>query len=422
MVTLNRTIIDIADHNSTLFHFNQGKGRQGEQCLLAPAEEYQSLYRSIAANRAAERPCFGADDSWRLRPIYWNASAASQGSDTGARESEAEGAGPRTATEPRPTSSWTTSYWCRHFGNGAIETFPDRAWERIVPIEARPPVRRRLTVSHPKGVQVQVRPILRVLLYPFGWSTWISLLVLGDHTLENLARLVDQCLKGANYYFDRTPSKLTLAELRQEIGNDVRRHFFGDDPHFESPIDVRTVATVLEKFGGAPALRALGENDERSLRRLVSAGQGASSKNLEFLVQPLRRKDPATTGNIDYALLENGNVFLWADHRLKRGSPWNRKHLREYHNNTFFSLVHAWQLCHFLQRAANAPRGVKKKKDGPLVQLVKVAIEQLDQPGSSKRYYRNRCLLSFLEGAEVRSAVEKAKENFQSVIPARAHA
>ena len=363
--TLKETLIDFADCNSTVGHL--GSEAMGGALSLGTSDGYSALYQQIVPGLPYE-DVLGQPGKMlrRLKPIYRG-----------------------------------NTYWHRFFVSEETETYADRVWDKLVPVEAR--LAFHLDASPGTTASVKVSPVPRVILYPFGWSTWINLRVTGYHTLAELAELVHHLAEGPAYTLVPGPaSPQKLREVFRHVAAGVWDDAFGGGKKKAlSPLQVLCVTTVLDKFGGAPALQALAKEDEAALRRLVSPFGESSSKPMNDLKLDLP-KGKEGAGNRDYALQDGHGVFIWADHLLK--SDDRNRRLRCYHNNTFLSLLHAWQLSFFLHQAA----GVKKKTDA-LAELVEKAVDQIEQPLTVKDfYYRNRCLISFLRRQDVQTAAQKA--------------
>ena len=96
------------------------------------------------------------------------------------------------ATSPQVLKTIATAYhpnnyWFTATGLDNIANFPFNAWEFILPLECT--LKERIEID-PNGFTFKISPIPRVLLYPFGWSTKLSIRVTKDHTLEQLSSFV----------------------------------------------------------------------------------------------------------------------------------------------------------------------------------------------------------------------------------------
>jgi len=345
MPTIKEAFIELADRNTTLIHL--GSAPPAGPLGLATESEYGKLYQRIAASPADYDDLAGRTGAvlGRLKPAYHG-----------------------------------NKYWHYYYSNPNVETYSDTAWARLVPIEVRP--KPRLTAS-PGGIaKVKVSPVPRILLHPFGWATWISLRITGEHTLPELAGLVQRFLHEPAYTLSDGWQGQTCAEVFEAIGKGVLADAFGGGKKMaNSSPEVLSVTTVLDKYNGAPALGALEPEEKSALAALISDEPPEGSFPAE-IVHGLSQGG-VNQGNIDYALQKGSAVFIWAYHRLKSVDR-NRQRLHCYHNNTFLSLVHAWKLVAFLNLAATS-----KDRPPALEELASAALFQIDQQLSKEDGYRN---------------------------------
>lgn len=361
-LTLKMSRLEFADCNSTITHLGVPPGNTSLN--LAPGSEYTELYKKLATKGLKFEVLKGQPGKvlYHLRPAYHG-----------------------------------NRYWHRYFGREETESYSEMVWEKIVPIEALVAIRPDASTGAASAVKVSSQ--LRVFLYPFGWSTWISLLVTGEHRLEDLAKIANTLAREPAYRLNPGPLELqTLRQVFRFVAKGVWDDVFGGGTlRAFSPPDVLSVTTVLDKFGGAPALQALSPEHEDALRRLTSPTDGGSIKPLN----DLRRDLPlgkGGAGNLDYALQDGMGVFLWVDHLLK--SDDRNRRLACYHNNTFLALLHAWQIVTFLGEATAV-----RNPSSALAELVAAAVKMIKQPAApTPRFYRNVCLVSYLQRPEVQSA------------------
>ena len=73
-------------------------------------------------------------------------------------------------------------------------------WPEALPLEAT--ITRRVEVTPPAGFGAKLRLVPRVLLYPFGWSTWISLQITGEHRIDGLGALVAHLFGDMAFHHD----------------------------------------------------------------------------------------------------------------------------------------------------------------------------------------------------------------------------
>lgn len=350
--TIKEAIIELADCNTSLIHL--GSNPPGGPLRLATENEYLDLYQRLASGPTDYDVLAGQPGEvlGRLKPAYHD-----------------------------------NKYWRSYYNSGA-DTYCDFAWKKLVPIEAA--LKRRLTASAGDIAKVRVSPVPRVLLYPFGWSTWISLRILGEHSLPALAALLQRFLQEPAYTLAPDKPPKTCTQVFEEVGKSVWMDAFGGGKNTAfRTLDVLSVTTVLDKYNGAPSLGALSPDEKAALATLISDQTPAGGFPPE-VVHGLRQGGK-NKGILDYALQKGYAVFIWADHRLKSVGR-NHQHLRCYHNNTFLSLLHAWQLTAFLDQASDS-----EERSEALDELVKAAMKQINRQLVKKGGYRNICLLSYLQ-------------------------
>jgi len=349
MVTLTQSVFDVADCNITQHYL--GAAAADTPLPFTSLEKYNAFYKSIVAKKtkyADVRQQEGVVVD-QLRGAYS-----------------------------------ANKFWQRYLGSRDEETYAESAWENVVPVAAT--WKQHLEVVLPAGWKVKVAPAPRLLLHPFGWSTWINFLINGEHSLDDLAAITAHLVEGAAYHFaGESGNALTLQQLFDRVGKGVRQDVFGGAAF--TPQDVLTVATVLGKHGGSPSLGALTEEQEKALKRIVRSDTAAPAKTLAV---PLKKGESEL---LDFIVHDGMAWFLWAEHRL-RPFERNAQRLRCYHNNTVRSLLLAWLLQTFLAQALKI-----KPWSAALADLAGRATQLLAAPT-----YKNLSMLSFLERKEFEAA------------------
>jgi hypothetical protein len=345
MVTLTQTVFDVADCNITLHSLSAGA--DGAPLPFSSAETYNELYQKIATAKVSYADVVGK---------------------------------PGEILDVLRSAYSSNKFWQRYLGSRDEETYAEEAWQRIVPIVGT--LNQKVEVVLPAGMNLQVSPVPRALLFPFGWSTWISFRIVGNHSLEELAALSEHLTDGAAYQLNgNAAATLTLTQLFDVVGKGVRNDAYGGkNAAAFNPQDVLGVTAVLTKHGGSPSLGALTADQAAALKRIVRSAGAAQAQTLAV---PLPRGESQL---LDFVLHDGLWWFLWAEHRLL---PFGRNahRLRCYHNNTFRSLLHAWLQQTFLDRA------IRTKPWTPaLTDLVERALLLLATPT-----YKNFSLLAFLE-------------------------
>jgi hypothetical protein len=292
------------------------------------------------------------------------------------------------------------TYWSRLFHTTEVDTYQYWTWDKLVPIHA-------YLAERPQWIEdahraFKVSPIVRVLLYPFGWSTWVSLLVTRSHALHDIAELNQRCLKEP--VFRWRGLQVSVNRLFQEVAADIRTDVFGkDDAELADPLDVISVTTVLAKHGGSPALGGLSKSERQELLGTVRPPGAPTKDDLDGHVY---RIDPDS--NTEYILHNRNRRFIWLEHLLSPVGR-NQQHLRCYHENTFRSLLHACH-CTTLLSAASKAHTRRRIANTELLLLLRSAIAVVEDPPLERPgRYKNASLVEFWVNPATVAIVRKAR-------------
>jgi hypothetical protein len=349
MPVLTETIIDCADRHTIFAHFAETAAASPASSLTS-GESYVRLHERLLAREVA--------DTWgfrRLRPAYED-----------------------------------NKFWHRALASRLVQTYPTMAWRRSLPLVGDFSVRAE-HIAEP-GQAFRVSPVPRVMIYPFGFSAWVSIRVLGDHTLQDLADLVQGLFAKKAFDVPAEKTRMTVVDLFDRIASDVRRNLFGNPTI--SDLDTQDVAvftTVLAKHGGSPAVGGMSAADEGNILRLVRP-TGLPIKGLEHHVYRMSTSDP-----LEYLIFDDYGRFIWLEHLLLPHER-NREHLQCYHANTFRSFMQAWHAHGLLHEALR----VKERKE-EISQLMAAALTWLDEPN-----YRNASLREYVQMPKVASVLKQA--------------
>jgi hypothetical protein len=372
-VKLTESIIDVADQHTTLAYFRaaaSGKGkatpvarRRGGVAGRLPLpfgsqKEYNELHQAIAA----APPPF---DYAKVRG--------------------APGAVLRSVSLPYAKNK----YWQKVIPESSSDSWPSVAWQRLLPLEAT--LANRISFVSRLGWSFKVSPLPAVWLYPFGWSTTVSLRIVGQHSVADLADVVAHVFRGKAFAAtppfpsDADATPLFLRDLFDRVAAGVRSDAFaGEQTADTTPDDVVAVTTVLAKSGGSPSIDGLSTSEAATLRRLIHPLDPPPDGALDDHVYHLRAGD-----ELEYLLLEDRKRFIWLEHLL-RPEERNRDHLRCYHNNTLRALIHAGHLRALIQ-AADA----SSKPNARLKEIRDSAVSELAAPR-----YKNASLVEFLQNVQ----------------------
>jgi hypothetical protein len=360
MATLTETVIDIADRHTTLFYLD-ATPPIGAPLPLGGEAPYCALHRRVATPPRVE---------------YGDVAG-----------------GKAPAILGRLTAPYVDNrYWHRFLGNSAIEAYPDDAWQQQLPVITG--LTKRVVYVPGSGLSAKVSPLPRVILYPFGWSTWISLRLVGAHTISELSTFLQQLFASqALCYEGGSGEAFSAPTFFKEVARNVRADAFGGAKTRDlDPQDVAVVATVMAKHGGSPALGALGGEDQKELLRIARPyGPPPNDPFTDHVYRLVPGND------LEYLIHDKHGRFIWVEHLLEP-IDWKYRHLRCYHNNSFTSLVHAWQLHGFLDAVA---------RQRPLTQL---AYDMAQNAGGALESPRYKCasLVQYLQEPAAKASVTKA--------------
>lgn len=354
MPTLTETVIDIADRHTTLYYLG-AKPPAGPLPFHAE-KAYCDLHEALGEGAEYTAATKGRTPTLlgRLAPGY----------------SE-------------------NKYWLRYLGM-APSDFRREAWQHCLPIDAS--LGKRIVHLTDARSSFRVSPVPRVRLYPFGWSTWISLRLLGAHTISDLVAFLERLLADRVLKYEDGESTLSLSELFADVATAVRKDAFGgNDTHDVYSQDIGVVTTVMAKHGGSLSVGALGPDEQTELRRITRPYGPPPGGPFAQQVYAL----PPGDGNLEYLVHDKHGRFLWVEHLLEQNK---QKHvqLRCYHNNSFISLIHAWHLKALLDAVMRQPHPARAT-----VGLAQAAVALLEAPG-----YKCASLMQYLDEPDVAASVK----------------
>lgn len=362
MTTLTESIIELADRHTVLYHLNTGSG--GAALPLSSEDEYADLYGHLAASP-------GGSDCAEL-----NAAKSA------------------VLLRRLRVAYRYNRYWNRYLGGAPdLSVLPELAWPAFLPIEASVGLWMDVRVDPAAGFRVS--PIPRVLIYPFGWSAWISLRVTGAHSLEDLSSLVQSLSSQPSFVVGEDARRMSLNGVFRKISEGVQSDaFIGRKTRPKDAQELISVVTVLAKHGGSPSAGALSEEDRERMGRIVQP-TGAPKRLKD---ERIYRFDGST---LDYLVIDDYGRFLWLE-RLLAPVGKNRQKLQCYHKNTFRSLVHGLHLQALLDEAV-----LERKVSDTLRDLAEAALGQLEAPR-----YRNATLVALGQSSRLKSTMEIASSRF----------
>jgi hypothetical protein len=303
--------------------------------------------------------------------------------------------------EPALLDRFAPVYCDNKYWRYIFEGQPDwwRAWSNLVPAACS--IRPRIAMIPSSGFTARVLLSPYVLLYPFGWSVWLSLRVLGDHTLDQLSALVTTLFGGKAWSIDAGPG-ISLQNLLDRIRDGVRTDAFGGASNNDSESgDKIIVTTVMAKHGGSPAIKGMSDDQKKQVMRLIRPTGAMSKQEIDKMAVALDKET-----DVDYMLIDGFGRFIWMEHLLTQSGPEDsRNHawLKCYHANSFAALLQAWQMVALVTAAG-------KLKNAPqrLTGLAENAKDLLQNPR-----FINASLRAYLQSKEVKSLLPKAKNGQQ---------
>jgi hypothetical protein len=368
-IKLTETQVELADCHTTLYYLG-AKAPAPASLPLSTKQDYTDLYQKIAG----PQPTPYADVSGR----------------------------PGVMLAKLTSMFHKNDYWKSFFANEKVLTYPGLAWDFLAPILCS--LKIRINFIPDPRFKFRVSPLPKVILYPFGWSTSLSLRLLGEHTLRDLAEFNQYLFSGKAFRLDPVlpppaQSDFSAPQFFDYVADGVRTDVF--DPLNTkdfSPNEAVVVTTVLAKHGAKAKIEALGTDEREILLRIVKPDgplpQDSFSSHVYDL--PYEKTPPK------YMVFDNYGRFIWMEERLE-ATDRNYQHLLCYKNNTFNSLVHARHLYQLLSEAAQLPKLSK-----PLSRLTAAAVRGLTSPSE---HYENASLRAFLLEPTVANA-KKAMEKF----------
>lgn len=371
MTTLTETIIDFADSHTTLYYLGASPP-QTAPLPFGTAEGYYGLYQTIAA------------------PVPISFNSVTQGH-------------PATLLLKLSLAYRKNKYWKLYLSSGQHDIYHERVWESIIPIETS--LIPRIEFITDSRFKFKVSPLPRVMLYPFGWSSWLSLRLTEPHTLQDLSALFKYVFAEKAFRINPDPtvpnsqtSTYSLRDVFDYMAQGVRTDAFGGNKtkDFDSQ-EITAVTTILRKYGGSLSLGALNDTIKEQILRIVKP-EGPYPK-AQFSDYIFKR---APDELLEYIVMNDCKRFVWLEHLL-RPQESNYALLRCYHNNTFHSLVHARQLLDLLVIS-----GKQKTLSKPLSELVENTINILENPN-----YMNASLKKFLQTYDVVGSIERIKKSSQ---------
>jgi hypothetical protein len=287
--------------------------------------------------------------------------------------------------------AWAEDTFWRRLVSGGVDNCLKNAWNYGIPVEAR--LLPRLDILRTEsmaGLTFNLQP--RVLLFPFGWTTWLSTIIEGEHDLMLLAKIV-------RHLFGRRPAwamsgssepfrlQGVLDYVSRAIKGDA---FWGDATDESATPDTLVLATVLAKKSGFLSSQGLHSQERQALREIVKPAGPPLQDAYKTQLRPLKGRDP----NLNFIFVGPFGRFIYAKDLLDH-EPGD---LVCYHQNSLLSFILAWHQASLL-------RAVHRRSDPPGDALASLAKSIRQRLGS--RDYRSQSLNTFLEDEFVTATLKE---------------
>ena len=175
---LNESIVDVADQHTILDHIGKKVAIRGK--------------KTRSNSRPAQRKSPVAPLPFETQKSYCNLLARMDGK--AIAYSDVHGSDGTVLARLRPAYV-KDKFWLRLVPRTDIKRFPSFSWGRLLPIQGT--LMKKVTfVPNPNWPQ-KFSPVPRVLLYPFGWSTSLSVMVSRPHSIHDLADFLEHLFTGA---------------------------------------------------------------------------------------------------------------------------------------------------------------------------------------------------------------------------------
>jgi hypothetical protein len=274
------------------------------------------------------------------------------------------------------TAYHPNKYWFTATGLDAIANFPSNAWDQILPLECT--LKERIEIDA-NGFPFKISPRPRVVLYPFGWTTKLSIRITMDHSLEQLSDFVQYlanqpCIRIKQPVGTAPIPLLRLKDFFARVAAGVRTDVFEGDKSDQGSRDTPViVTTVIAKSGISPTSQPDPALLKLMLRVVTPEGYLPTSPFSDhvFLKDPNNKRQ--------FVVSNNHGRFIWIEQLLKNDEH-KRMLLLCHHNNSFHSLVHAVHLAELIERAVQQKKKSNAALSASLMGLLVEAESQLSEP------------------------------------------
>lgn len=372
-LTLTEAMVELGDCRTTLYYFSKAFAKP--PIRFTNGAEYNELHQALA------------DGAKKFSAVSQVASP--------------------TALKNIEAAYHANKYWFTATGMDDLVSFPYNAWENILPLECT--LKERIEIDA-NGFTFKISPRPRVLLYPFGWTTKLSIRITKEHTLEQLCEFVQYvvnqpCIRITQPKGTPPAPGIRLKDFFARVAAGVRPDVFENDKSDRGSRDTPvSVTTVIAKSGISPTSQPDADLRELLLRMATPEGNLPTGPFADHVFL----RDPDNT--LQFVVSNNHGRFIWIE-KLLKSNEHKRLHLLCHHNNSFHSLVHAIHLAELIEAAVQRKKRSKAALPDPLMELLVEAEDQLSNPR-----FKNASQRIFLEETmdvvkEFNALVEQANKN-----------
>ncbi|MCX6006676.1 MAG: hypothetical protein NTZ34_05375 [Chloroflexi bacterium] len=363
-----QTRIDIADFHTTLY-FLQGTSGVASNLGIDTPQAYESLYRAIAETKDAGYS-------------YQEAISGNQGK-----------------VFDRLHSVYS-KFWQKYLHYGDERTFTKYAWEGFIPI--RVSLQPKLSFDPIFQPECKVSPVPKVILFPFGWSNWLSLLVNGKHSLSSLASMVTNIFNQPVFTFPGAKGPVKLQDWFDYVADGTCCDAFGGyDAVYHKQELLVTVTVLVRGTGFLSTGRLSTTSDLPALQDLVCSIPGLDSKRIRDQIYKIQ-------GNLNFVVWDDYGCFIWFYKLMDTADKGNYRRLNCYHRNTFQALMLGWHQVKLLEEALFRIKGAPVSG---LEGLLQGAVTTLMHPP-----YVSAGVHPLIKGAEVKAIATRAAQKFNLTI------
>jgi hypothetical protein len=287
-------------------------------------------------------------------------------------------------------------FWNQYELGLSKNNFMEKAFLNFIPISTSLIPFINLKPNNRAGFTTRLSP--RVLLFPFGWSTWIDILVTGDHGLESLASLLKGVFTDAIFSLDSNITYQRMEDVLVDFTDKIRDDVYGGNDRCIRNLQEKFIITsVLGRSAGYLSCDALdSDTDDPFLHTIINPGNSTHGSLSQKHIFPGKKGEPS----LNFLAWDKCGIFNYQNDLLN-GPKENLNRLECYHGNTWKSLVLAKLQRELLEVKIQSS---DKKFTAVFDTLLKNALHKLETLP-----IRNASLRHYLESDEVTTTIKNAR-------------